>query len=209
MVLVLFACFLEWIGWIGLNGSGAALYGGVGLLGVASAAMNTTLSAAAAALAAAAITRIRFGRPDASLCANGWTSGLVASSAACALLGPATAIVTGAVAGVLVTFSVEWLDVSFSVDDPAGSISVHAIGGIWGIVAAGIFTAAPLGTQLLGAAALIVIILPMTSVLNRLLDRFQPQRVAPEAEADGLDLYELGAEAYPEFTTHREHFRQR
>lgn len=209
MVLVLFACFLEWIGWIGLNGSGAVLYGGAGTLGVASVAIITTLSAAAAALAAAAITRVRFGRPDASLCANGWTGGLVASSAACALLGPATAIVIGAVAGALVTFSVEWIDVHFGVDDPAGSISVHAIAGIWGIIAAGIFTAAPIGIQLLGAAALIVIILPMTYGLNRFLNRFQPQRAAPEAEPDGLDLYELGAEAYPEFTTHREHFRQR
>jgi Amt family ammonium transporter len=145
MVLVLFGCFLAWSGWIGLNGSGAVLYGGANLTGVAMAAMNTTLSAAAAALAAAGITRVRFGRPDASLCANGWTGGLVASSAACALLAPAAAIFTGAVAGVLVTFSVEWLDVRFGVDDPAGSISVHAIGGIWGVLSAGILTVAPLG----------------------------------------------------------------
>lgn len=209
MVLVLFACFLAWIGWTGLNGGGAMLYRGAGPADIATVAMNTTLSAAAAALAVAGLTRGRFGRPDASLCANGWTGGLVASSAACAALGPATAIVTGAVAGALVTFSVEWLDARFGVDDPAGSISVHAIGGIWGIIAAGLFTAAPLGIQLLGAGALIVVILPMTYGLNRLLNRFYPQRVALEAEPDGLDLYELGAEAYPEFTTHREHFRQR
>lgn len=209
MVLVLFACFLAWIGWIGLNAGGSILYGGAGILGVASAAIDTTVSAAAAALAAAAITRVRFGRPDASLCANGWTGGLVASGAACALFGPAAAIVTGAVAGALVTVSVEWLDIRFAVDDPAGSISVHAVGGIWGVIAAGIFTPAPIGIQLLGAGALIVIILPLAYGLNRLLNRFQPQRVAPEAEPDGLDLFELGAEAYPEFTTHREHFRQR
>jgi ammonia channel protein AmtB len=58
-------------------------------------------------------------------------------------------------------------------------------------------------------AVLLAVILPMTYGLNRLVNRFYPLKAAPEAEADGLDLYELGAEAYPEFTTHREHFRQR
>ena len=109
-VLVLFACFLTWLGWIGLNGSGSLLLSGGTAAGVALVAVNTTLSAAAAALAVAALTRMRFGRPDASLCVNGWTGGLVASSAACAFVDPVSAAVTGAIAGVLVTFSVEWLD---------------------------------------------------------------------------------------------------
>ena len=109
-VLVLFACFLTWLGWIGLNGSGSLLLSGGTAGGVALVAVNTTLSAAAAALAVAAVTRMRFGRPDASLCVNGWTGGLVASSAACAFVDPISAAVTGAITGVLVTFSVEWLD---------------------------------------------------------------------------------------------------
>ena len=64
--------------------------------GVTLVAINTTLSAAAAGLAAAGITRIRYGRPDASLCANGWTGGLVASSAVCAFVSPASAAIAGA-----------------------------------------------------------------------------------------------------------------
>jgi Amt family ammonium transporter len=204
MVVVLFACFLAWIGWIGLNGSGAILYsaGGVGAAPVV--AMNTTLSASAAALIAAAITRARFGRPDASLCANGWAGGLVASSAACVAMSPFGAIAIGAISGALVILSVEWLDVRFRVDDPAGSISVHAVGGICGLLLAGIFGYAPLGAQLAGVGALVAIVLPVTYGLNLLVNRFYPQRVAAEGEADGMDLHELGAEAYPEFITRRE-----
>ena len=178
---------------------------------VALAAVNTTLSAAAAALAAAAITRLRFGLPDASLCANGWTGGLVASSAACVFVSPAAAVVTGAVAGVLITFSVEWLDARFRVDDPAGSISVHAVGGLWGLLALGMFAGIPnqFLAQLIGVATLIGFILPMTYSLNWLLNRFYPQRVSAEGEPHGLDLYELGSGAYPEFVIHREEFRPR
>ena len=223
-ILVLFACFLTWIGWIGLNGSGSLLLAGVGTAGVPLVAVNTTLSAAAAALAAAGITRMRFGRPDASLCANGWTGGLVASSAACAFVDPTAAVLIGGIAGTLVTFSVEWLDARLGVDDPAGSISVHAAGGLWGVLALGMFARIPRewvlnGTgagnpnqwlaQLIGIATLIGFVLPLTYSLNWLLNRFYRQRVSAEGELHGLDLYELGAGAYPEFVTHREDFRPR
>jgi Amt family ammonium transporter len=208
-VLVLVACFFTWAGWLGLNGAGSLLWAGAGMAGLARAAVNTTLSASAGALAVAALTRVRFGRPDASLCANGWNGGLVASSAACAWVAPAEAVVIGAVAGVLITFAVEWLDTRWRVDDPAGSISVHAAGGIWGLLALGIFVRGQWLPQLAGVATLLVFVLPMTEALNRLLHRFYPQRVSPEAEPHGLDLHELGAGAYPEFVTRREDFRPR
>jgi len=51
-------------------------------------ALNTLLAASAAALAAALVTRTRYNRPDASLCANGWTGGLVAGSAVAAFASP-------------------------------------------------------------------------------------------------------------------------
>src|ERR1039458_4075991 len=95
-VLVLFGCFLTWMGWIGLNGAGGILFTGATAGSIARIAMNTTLSAAAGVLAVAALTRVRFGRPDASLCANGWTAGLGASSAGCVWFAPAAAAVIGA-----------------------------------------------------------------------------------------------------------------
>jgi Amt family ammonium transporter len=209
-VLVLFGCLLAWIGWTGLNSAGAALFAGPPLRAPLVVA-DTTLAAVCASLAAAAITRVRFGKPDASLCANGWVAGLVASSAACASVRPALAMLIGLVAGALVVFSVEWLEFRLTVDDPGGAVSVHALGGIWGILAAGLFSAAPGQwlAQFTGIATLLGFVLPLVYALNWLVDRVYPQRVPPQGERQGLDLHELGAGAYPEFMSHNDDLWQR
>ncbi len=199
-VLMLFGCLLVWFGWLGLNSAGALLHG-VPFLRAPLIPLNTTLSAVCASLAAAAITRVRFGKPDASLCANGWVAGLAASSAACASVRPALAMIIGSVAGALVVFSVEWLEFRLGIDDPGGAVSVHALGGIWGILALGIFSAAPGQwlAQFVGVAVLLGFILPLAYSLNWLLGRAYSHRVAPQGERQGLDLHELGAGADPEF----------
>src|ERR1700680_1560197 len=210
-VFVLLGCFLAWFGWLGLNGSGAILFAGVESSRAPLVAVNTTLAAVSAALAAAGITRARFGKTDASLCANGWVAGLGASSAACAFIRPAAAVLIGLVGGALIVYSVEWLELHLTVDDPGGAISVHALGGIWGLLAAGLF-ATEQGqwmAQLVGIATLLGFVLPVAYGLNWLLNRFYRLRVAPEGERQGLDLYELGAGAYPDFMTHNEDLWQR
>jgi Amt family ammonium transporter len=210
-VLVLFGCLAALLGWLGLNCAGSILYYGVEPGRVVLVAVNTMLSAAAAALASAAVTRTRFGKPDASLCANGWVGGLAAGSAGCAFVAPAVAVLIGAAAGILVVFAVEFIEVRLAVDDPGGAVAVHAMGGIWGVLAAGLFAGGPgqLVAQLAGLATLLGFVLPLTYGLNRALDRFYPQRVALEGERRGMDLFELGAGAYPEFMTHTEDFSQR
>jgi Amt family ammonium transporter len=225
-VYVLFGCILALAGWMGLNAAGSILFAGVPPGRTVLVAVNTLLSAAGAVLAAAAITRYRFGKPDASLSANGWVCGLVASSAGCAYVPPAAALLIGLVAGALVTSTVAWMEVHLGLDDPAGAVSVHALGGIWGILAVGLFphaaalaavpsvatpAAAPSGqmlAQVMGVATLLGFVLPCTYSLNWLLDRFIPQRIPPEEERHGADLYELGAGAYPEFVTHTDEFSQ-
>jgi Amt family ammonium transporter len=205
-VVVLFGCLLALPGWIGLNSAGAMLFTGAESGRVALIAVNTTLAAAAAALVAAAITRARFGRPDASLCANGWVSGLVAGSAGCSVVPPAASVAIGLVAGALVTLAIEWLELRLGVDDPAGAVSVHALGGIWGLLAVGLFVPNRWLAQLAGVTTLLGFVLPLTYGLNWLLNRYYPQRVSAEGERQGLDLHELGAGAYPEFITHNEEF---
>ncbi|HEX6896126.1 MAG TPA: hypothetical protein VF146_12690, partial [Bryobacteraceae bacterium] len=161
--------------------------------------------------AAAVVTRVRFRRPDASLIANGWMAGLVASSAGCAMLKPATAIIAGIVAGTLVVLSVEWFELHLKIDDPCGSISVHAVCGIWGLLAVGIFSGsgAQFTAQIVGIATLLGLIFPIAYGLNWVLNRFIPYRVSPDGERQGLDLHELGADAYPEFVVHADEFLQR
>jgi ammonium transporter, Amt family len=223
-VLVIFGCILALLGWLGLNSAGAILYNGVEPGQAVLVAINTILSAAMAALTSAAITHARFGKPDASLTANGWIGGLAASSGACAFVTPAEAVVIGFIAGALVTLSVEWFELHMSVDDPGGSVSAHAMGGLWGVLSVAFFARIPAmgGTgaqasgangqwlaQLVGIATLIGFILPMTYGLNWLLDRVYSQRVAAEGERQGMDLYELGAGAYPEFIVHSDEFTER
>ncbi|MBZ5694131.1 MAG: ammonium transporter [Acidobacteriia bacterium] len=215
-VFVLFGCLLAWVGWLGLNSAGAILFNGAPPGRVVLVAINTTLTAAVAGLTAAAITHTRYGKPDASLTANGWIGGLAASSAGCAFVNPAAAAAIGLAAGVLVTFSVGWFEVQMSVDDPGGSISAHAMGGLWGVLSVGLFAEISASghpgqwlAQLVGIATLIGFVLPLTYGLNWLLDRVYSQRVAAEGERQGMDLYELGAGAYPEFVTHSEEFTER
>jgi ammonium transporter, Amt family len=227
-VLVMFGCLLCLVGWLGLNSAGAILFTGGEPSGSVLIAINTILAAAAAALTAAIITNIRFGKPDASLCANGWVGGLVAISASCAFVVPAEAVVIGSIAGIVVTFSVEWFELRLEVDDPGGAVSVHAVGGIWGVLALGLFARfhgpvlnisrqaglpAAQGSdsgqwlaQLIGVATLLGFVLPLTYAVNWLLNYLYPYRVSVEGERQGMDLHELGAGAYPEFVTHTEDF---
>ncbi len=213
-VLVLLGCLLALPGWVGLNSAGAILFAGVAPARVVLVAVNTTLSASASALTCLLITRIRFGKPDASLVANGWVGGLVASSAGCAFLPPLAALLIGIVAGALVTFSIQWLEL-IAVDDTVGSFSVHGLCGLWSLLAAGLFAhlpGAPSGqwiAQIVGMATLLGFMLPLSYGLNLLVDRVLPQRVPPEGERQGMDLHELGAGAYPEFVTYTEEFMQR
>ncbi len=212
-VLVLFGCMIAFVGWLGLNSAGAVLFGRADTPQIPLIAINTLMGAAAAALAAAIVTKLRFGKPDASLTANGWVGGLVAGSAGCAALPPAVMVIIGLVAGALIPFLVELLDLRLEIDDPGGAISVHAAGGIWGVFAVGLFGG--LGTadapgqliaQVVGIATLIGFVFPLTYGLNRLLNRVLPQRVGIEGDQQGMDLHELGAGAYPEFMTHTDDF---
>jgi ammonium transporter, Amt family len=214
-IYVLFGCLLAFAGWLGLNSAGAMLFAGILPEKIVLIAANTLLSAASAALVTELITQMRFGKPDASLTANGWVGGLVASSAAGAFIHPAEAIIIGIIAGALVTMSVQWLEFNLKVDDPTGSISVHGLAGIWGILAAGLFARfqTPVKgqfiAQLVGLATLLGFIFPLTYGLNALVSRFYPYRVSMDGERQGMDLHELGADAYPEFVTHSDEYSQR
>jgi Amt family ammonium transporter len=216
LVNVVFGCLLAWAGWLGLNSAGAMLFGGAPPSALVLVEINTTVCAAASALVAVVVTRIRFGKPDASITANGWVGGLVASSAATAMLRPAAAILIGMITGVLVALSVEWLELWLHIDDPGGAVSAHAVAGIFGLLAAAIFGAQGAQSmpwqwlaQLVGIATLIGFVLPMTYGLNWLLNCILPYRVEPDGEQRGMDLHELGAGAYPEFMVHSDEFFQR
>jgi ammonium transporter, Amt family len=205
-VHVLFGCLLSLVGWLAWNMAGTLLW----LNGVPHmlplTAVNTLLCAAAALAATFTVTRARFGKPDASLCANGWLSGLVASSACAGLVTPLEAVVIGLIAGVSTPLIVELLELALSIDDPSGAISVHAAGGLWGLFAAGLFApkSGQLIAQLIGISTMLGLVLPFVYLLFAVLNRVVAFRVEPDGERIGMDLHELGGGAYPEFVIHRD-----
>jgi Amt family ammonium transporter len=205
-VYVLFGCFVALVGWLAFNTAGALLWLHAPLTALPATALGTLLSASGALAAAFTVTRVRFGKPDASLCANGWLSGLVASSACAAVITPIQALVVGVIAGIATPLLVEVFELAVSIDDPSGAVSVHAAGGLLGLIAAGIFAGRPgqFLAQLIGIATLLGVILPLVYLLFWLLNRIVPFRVDPDGERIGMDLHELGGGAYPEFVIHRD-----
>jgi Amt family ammonium transporter len=203
---VLFGCLLALVGWLGFNLAGSLIWLHAPFASLPVTAINTLLSASCALAATFVITRTRFGKPDASLCANGWLAGLVASSACAALVSPAQSIFIGTVAGTFTPLLVEFLELAVSIDDPSGAVTVHAAGGLWGLLAAGLFASQPgqFLAQLVGVATLLGLFLPLVYLLFALLNRLVPFRADPDGERLGMDLHELGGGAYPEFVIHRD-----
>ncbi len=206
VVYVLLGCLVALVGWLAWNMAGSLLWLNAAPAGLVVTAINTLLSAAAALVATFSVTRIRFGKPDASLCANGWLGGLVASSASAGVVSPMAALFTGFVAGIITPLLVELFELALSIDDPSGAISVHGAAGLWGVAATGMFApqAGQFVAQLIGVSLLLGIALPFIYLIFWLVNRVLVFRVDPDGERLGMDLHELGGNAYPEFVVHRD-----
>ena len=191
--------FILWLGWFGFNpGSTTTADKSIAMIFV-----NTNLAAATGAILAMVTSWVKFGKPDVSMSLNGALAGLVAITAGCANVSPASSVAIGAIAGILVVLSVMFFD-KIKVDDPVGAVSVHGVCGAWGTLAAGIFniggtTAAIIGVQLVGIAACFLWTFPAAFIMFKLIDKTIGLRVSPEEEAEGLDFSEHGGNAYPDF----------
>lgn len=205
-VYVLFGCLLALVGWLAWNAAGAVLFLRLPVSALPMTALSTLLSACGAVAATFTVTRIRFGKPDASLCANGWMAGLVASSACAAIVTPIESLFVGIVAGIFTPLMVELLELALSIDDPSGAITVHALGGIWSLICAGLFAPQPgqLVAQLIGISTLLGLVFPVVYFVFLALNKAIPFRVDPDGERMGMDLHELGGGAYPDFVIHRD-----
>jgi Amt family ammonium transporter len=123
------------LGWFGFT-SGAALGDAQSRIGAI--VVNTAMAGIAGAVSAMLTLQWKGLKPDTTIMCNGMISGLVAISAACPFVGSGAAVLIGAIAGVLVVFSVFFWE-RLRIDDPVGAISVHGVNGLWGVIAVGIF----------------------------------------------------------------------
>src|SRR6056297_240810 len=190
--------FILWIGWFGFNpGSTTVADKSIAMIFV-----NTNLAAATGAVLAMVVSWVKFGKPEVGMSLNGALAGLVGITAGCANVTPGSAVIIGAVAGILVFFSVLFFD-KIRVDDPVGAISVHGVCGAWGTLAAGIFniggtTIKILSVQCIGIVACFAWTFCTAFILFKVIDSTMGLRVSPEEELEGLDSTEHGGNAYPD-----------
>lgn len=196
------------IGWFGFN-PGSQLQAD---MAVPVLAVLTLIAAMAGGVAATATSWITMKKPDVSMAGNGVLAGLVAICSGIGSFGIIPSVITGAVGGVLVVLSVLGIERVLKIDDPVGAVSVHAVGGIWGLIATGLMATDDgllagggtdlLVTQLLGGLAIAAFVALTTGGLFYGLKALGLLRVSAEDELIGLDLTEHGAPGYgPELLT--------
>ncbi len=206
MALASLGTFILWFGWFGfnpgsqLNADGAA----ISLI-----AVNTNIAAAAGALSAMFLGWYMVGKPQLPWSLNGSLAGLVAITAPCAFVTPFESIIIGALGGIIMYFGVNLLD-RLQIDDVVGAVSVHGLCGAWGTLTVGLFHgslglfhgggAAQLITQIIGIVSVAAFAIISAVIIFSLLKAIGWLRASREGELLGLDIYEHGMVAYPEFT---------
>jgi Amt family ammonium transporter len=157
---------------------------------------------------------LRLGKPDFSFTVNGCLGGLVSVTASCAFVTPGSAAIIGALAGVLIIEAVLGFD-RIGIDDPVGATSVHLVGGIFGTLCVGLFGVKGLGglpngglftgggitqlaIQIKGALAVGAFAFGASLVAFFAIKVAMGLRVSREDEVGGLDVAEIGMEAYPD-----------
>ncbi|MBI1818147.1 MAG: ammonium transporter [Deltaproteobacteria bacterium] len=139
--MVVLGTFILAFGWFGFN-PGSSLAGTD--LRISYIVVNTMLASITAAIGAMLTLQVKGLKPDPTMLCNGMLAGLVAITAPCAFVDPWAAALIGLIAGVLVVVSVFFWEAR-GVDDVVGAISVHGVGGLWGVLSVGIFSTGQYG----------------------------------------------------------------
>lgn len=204
-----------WFGWFGFNAGSTLMAQGTFFPYVA---MTTNLAASAGAVAALLTVWAVLGKPDIGYMLNGVLAALVAITASTAFVEPWAAVVIGAVAGMVMVFSVLFFDRVVKVDDPVGAFSVHGVAGIWGTLSTGFFASPALvekvgigqpglfygggfhqlWVQFLGIAASFAFVFIASFIILYAIKVTVGLRISREEELIGLDISEHGASGYPE-----------
>ncbi|MCY4241474.1 MAG: ammonium transporter [Rhodobacter sp.] len=203
LALATLGTLILWLGWFGFNGGSQLAAGTVGdISDVSRIFANTNMAAASGAIAALVLTQLIYGKVDLTMVLNGALAGLVSITAeplAPTLFG---ALWIGAVGGVIVVLVVPLLD-RLGIDDVVGAIPVHLIAGVWGTLVVPVYNGdANYASQILGIVAIGAFTFVVSYIIWMILKFTVGIRVGEEVEMNGLDISELGAEAYPEFSKH-------
>ena len=211
-ILATLGVFILWLGWFGFNGGSQLAWGGDDAVAASTVVLITNLAAAAGALGALITTWIWYGKPHLAQSLNGALAGLVSITAGCGNMTAGGAVLAGLIGGVIVVFSIEFIEKKLKIDDAIGAASVHGVVGFWGTIvvglwgidgdgaAIGVFNgggSAQLVAQLIGGLAYVVWAVVLSFIVFGILKYTMGLRVTEEEEVAGLDISEHGSIAYP------------
>ena len=196
--------FILWFGWFGFNpGSSLGAVGNWELIG--SVVVNTFLASASGGIATMIYTYFTYSKIDITMVINGVLAGLVSVTAGCNVVGPTSAIIIGAIAGVLVDVAVVFFD-KIKVDDPVGAIAVHGVNGLFGTMAVGFFAIegglfygggiSLLVTQILGVITIALFSFTVTFIIMKFLKLTIGVRISSDDEEAGIDASLFGVQSY-------------
>jgi len=196
--------FILWFGWFGFNpGSSLGAVGNWELIG--SVVVNTFLASASGGIETMIYTYFTYSKIDITMVINGVLAGLVSITAGCNVVGPTSAIIIGAIAGVLVDLAVVFFD-KIKVDDPVGAIAVHGVNGLFGTMAVGFFAIegglfygggiSLLITQILGVITIALFSFTVTFIIMKFLKLTIGVRISSDDEEAGIDASSFGVQSY-------------
>ena len=201
MTLTMIGAGMLWVGWFGFNGGSA-----VAANQDAAMAMLVTHICAATAAMSFVVTEYFVRKSATALAAaTGMVAGLVAITPASGFVGPAGALVIGAITGPISFFGVQLIKQRLKLDDSLDVFPVHGVAGIVGTILTGIFASANLGifsgqgmdnsigaqifVQLIGVVATVVYTVVVTYIVFKITGALVGGlRVSSESEVQGLDV---------------------
>jgi len=201
LALATLGTFILWLGWFGFNGGSQLAMGSIGdIADVSRIFVNTNMAAAAGAIVAMILTQVSYGKVDLTMVLNGALAGLVSITAEPLTPTLGWSLIIGGIGGAIVVYGVPLLD-KLKIDDVVGAIPVHLFAGIWGTLAVVLTNSdASLGTQIYSILVVGLFVVVASAVVWLILKAITGIRVSEEDEINGLDMSELGMDAYPDFS---------
>ena len=197
--LAALGAWILWLGWFGFNGgSELAIATEEKAINVSQVFLNTNMAAAGGVVATLLVSLIMTGKMDVTMAINGAIAGLVAITADPSSPAGGTAVLVGLVGGAIVYFSILTFE-KFGIDDPVGAISAHGIVGIFGVLVVSLTGGASFLAQLIGVLSIAGFTFVASFLVTLAINSFMPIRATDEEQDLGLDISEIGVEAYPEF----------
>ncbi len=213
--MAILGTFILALGWFGFN-PGSTLAGGDLRIGVV--AVNTMMAGTAGTLSALLFMYAKGQKPDPGMLCNGLLAGLVAITAPCAFVNSISAVIIGAIAGILVIVVYNFVDRKLKIDDPVGAFAVHGANGAWGCLALGLFADGSYGdgwngvpgtvkglfygdakqfiAECIGVLTCAIFVFVVMYFFFKISNKITPIRVSAESEIAGLDIPEMGVHGY-------------